>query len=255
MTSNMTTSNHHATRPPLIGITADVLIAPNARPKAGQALTYSEAVAKAGGLPVLLPPIVELAEQHARAVDAVVFTGGDDIDLTPFGLSNHPASSLMHPQRQQYEFALLRALDALPRTPVLGICLGMQFMALHGRGSLNPHLPDTHPTASDHRSDNAHPVAPLNGITSSDLATNHPLKPVLFVEGASPRRVASNHHQAVSNPGSLRALAISPDNVLEALDNPRRPFYIGVQWHPERTSDPIAGDGVFRALVNAARTT
>jgi len=192
---------------------------------------------------------------YARTVDAVVFTGGDDIDLTPFGLTNHPASSLMHPQRQRYEFALLQALDALPKTPVLGICLGMQFMALHRRGSLNPHLPDTHPTAADHRGDNAHPVSPLNGLRPSDIASNHPLKPVLFVNGASPCRVASNHHQAVSNPGSLRPLAISPDNVLEALDDPQRPFYLGVQWHPERTSDKAAGDALFQALVKEASRT
>lgn len=251
----MSTSTTNPTRPPLIGITADIIIAPNARPKAGQALTYCEAVTRAGGLPVLLPPIVELAHMHARAVDAVVFTGGDDIDLTPFGLTNHPASSLMHPQRQRYEFALLQALDALPKTPVLGICLGMQFMALHRRGSLNPHLPDTHPTAADHRGDNAHPVSPLKGLSPSDLSNTHPLKPVLFFDGTSPRLVASNHHQAVSNPGSLRPLAISPDNVLEALDDPKRPFYLGVQWHPERTSDKAAGDALFQALVKEASRT
>ena len=65
--------------------------------------------------------------------------------------------------------------------------------------------------------------------------------------------VASSHHQALADPADMAAIGRSDDGVLEAVRDPRRPFYVGVQWHPERTTDPTMGLGIVRRLVDAAR--
>lgn len=208
---------------------------------------YAEAILRAGGVPLLLcaPADPELAEavarRHADAVDAVVFTGGDDPATEPFGEPTHPAAKVMSAARQAYETALLRILDEPARraTPVLGVCLGMQMMGLVNGGRLDQHMPDALATAPDHTKDNIHPVAPV-------------------VEHAvirSPGAVPSWHHQALREPGRLRVVARSDDGVIEAVDDPTRPFYLGVQWHPERAKerDHDLADGLFRALIDRAR--
>ena len=63
----------------------------------------------------------------------------------------------------------------------------------------------------------------------------------------------SSHHQAVRETGRLRVVAVADDGVIEAIDDPGRRFYLGVQWHPERTGDVSLGAGVFARLVEAAR--
>jgi putative glutamine amidotransferase len=232
---------------PIIGITTDLSeVLPEGSPpgatprrRAVQAMTYVEAVRSAGGLPVLLPPLPEQAGAQCRAVDALLFTGGQDVDMRRFGLENHPATRLMHPQRQEHELALLQAADALPRLPVLGICLGMQLMCLHRGGTLIQHLADTLPTAERHLHDTLHPILP-----EPDAQLEHGALP--------PGAAASSHHQAVAGPGTLRTVARSDDGVIEAVDDPSRPFYFGVQWHPERTPDPGLGAAIVGRLVRAA---
>jgi len=223
---------------PIVGITADVLVH-NDVPRAAAALAYVDAVARAGGTPVLLPPVVELAERHAAMCDAFVFTGGDDPRTEEFGVATHPAATPLDPRRQAYETALLRLLRARPATPALGVCLGMQMMALVNGGELDQHLPDVLESAADHRGRD-HPIVPEPGATGGLLGAG----------GA----VDSRHHQAVRTPGQgFRVLARSHDGVIEAIEDPSRRFYVGVQWHPERTADPNLGQAIFDALVAAAK--
>ncbi len=226
---------------PLIGITADVaeydwLGTP--RPRAQSALTYSRAVVEAGGLPVILSPIAELAIDHVAACDAVILTGGDDPIMEAFGGVTHPKATPMHPLRQAYELALLAALDASPATPVLGICLGMQLMSLHAGGRLNQCLAESLDSHARHVRDAQHPVSAVAGS-------------VLGPMDGGP--VASNHRQGVEDSGSLRLVARADDGLIEAVDDPGRRFYAGVQWHPERTSAPRLGADLFKRLVDAAR--
>lgn len=219
---------------PLIGITCDVIETPEGKLRAVGAAAYFRAVHDAGGLPVLLPPIAAAADAFVARCDGIVLTGGQDPRTEAFGVPTHPAAEPMHPVRQEFELAMLRALDRSKSRAALGICLGMQLMSLHAGGRLNQHLPDTLATADRHRKDFAHPVLPVPG------------------SGLEAGSVASNHHQAVANAGRLRVIAASDDGVIEAVNDPDRPFYLGVQWHPERTADARLGAEIFRRLVRAA---
>ena len=217
-------------RRPLIGITADLLgdYARNRR-------TYLDMVAAAGGIPVILPPNAALREEMLDRVDGVVITGGDDIDVSRFGIPLHPKAECMPPERQDAEFALLKALDARPDKPVLGICLGMQLMGVHRGNPLIQHLGDLLPDADRHRNDAIHPVEAERGS--------------LLKSGA----VRSWHHQAISEAKGFDIIARSDDGVIEGIVDPTRRFYLGVQWHPERTEATETGLGVVRTLVEHAR--
>src|SRR5215831_17002972 len=221
--------------PPIIGITTDLTEPDSGKPLRTEcSIAYARCVCDAGGIPVLLPPILEQVGEHARLCDGFVFSGGDDPRTEAFGVPTHPAAKPVHPQRQAYEVALLDLLRKdHPGAPVLGVCLGMQMMALHEGGRLDQHLPDSLPTADQHR-------RAEHEIASADE------RAAAF--GLGPGRVWSNHRQAVADSGRLRVIAKAPDGVIEAVVGPDRPFYCGVQWHPERTSDPALGTGLFAAL-------
>ncbi len=147
-----------------------------------------------------------------------------------WSIPTHPRARTIDPARQEFELALLRALDSRPGEAVLGVCLGMQLMGLHRGGRLDQHLPDSLPSAGSHSDCAVHGVCGALG------------------EG----RVHSNHRQALVDPGDLEIVARAPDGVIEAVRDPARPFYVGVQWHPERTDDEVLGPGIIRRLVEAA---
>ena len=194
---------------------------------------YVNSVKEAGGVPFLIPHIPELAEEILAALDGVLLTGGDDIDVREFGQTLHAKADLMPPLRQRGEFALLRALDQRPALPVLGICLGMQLMGVHNGCPLFQHLHDVIPNGDRHVGNKIHT------ITGSI--------------GSGP--VTSSHHQALASAGPFETLALSDDGVLEAIRLASRAFYVGVQWHPERTLDHQLGLGIIQKLVNAAKNS
>lgn len=227
----MTTPPPH-TRPPLIAITSDLMVR-NQRPTAFSTMTYTRSVLAAGGTPVILPPTPGHIDTLLDRFDAFILTGGDDPVTEPFGIPTHTAAVRVLPDRQQFETQLLQALSDRPDIPVLGICLGMQMLALVAAGTLNQHLPDTHATHADHW-EHTHDIT---SIDDSILASG---------------RVYSKHRQAVSDPGTLRVTALAPDGIIEAIDDPARRHCLGVQWHPERTDTPALGQGLFDALVAAA---
>lgn len=203
-------------------------------------LTYVRAVEAAGGAPVLLAPGDDAARSARAALgaaDAFVFAGGDDPATEEFGCPTHASAKRMDPARQAFEVALLRLLAReRPGAPVLGVCLGMQLMALIAGGELDQHMPDHVPTHADHAADRTHAIAPAG--------------PGLWLATGV---VTSRHRQAVRRAGSLRLVARAPDGVIEAVDDPARAFYRGVQWHPERTREAGVGLELYRALVEAAR--
>ena len=223
-----------ATSPPLVGITTDLAEHANGV-RVFSYLSYARAVREAGGAPLLLAPDARLAPEYAGRLDAFVFAGGDDPRTEPFGAPTHPSALPVAPERQAFETALLGALaTARPDVPVLGVCLGMQMMALVAGGRLDQHLPESLPTHAMHW-EREHPVEPIGEATA-----------------ALAGQVRSKHRQAVALPGDLRIRAVAPDGVVEAIDDPRRRFYLGVQWHPERTEAPAVGRALFEELIAAA---
>jgi len=192
---------------------------------------YVNSVKEAGGVPFLIPHIPELAADALDALDGVLLTGGDDIDTRDFGQALHAKADLMPPLRQRGEFALLRALDQRPTLPVLGICLGMQLMGVHNGCPLIQHLHDV--------------------IADGDRHVGNKIHSITGSIGSG--QVTSSHHQALASAGPFETLALSDDGVLEAIRLANRSFYVGVQWHPERTQDQKLGLGIIEKLVNAAQ--
>ena len=210
---------------PLIGITVDL----NDRYHASTAAVST--VARAGGIPVLLPCRPELAECYLDRCDGVILSGGDDPIMEHWGVASHPSATLINPRRQAFELAMLEALDERPAVPVLGICLGMQLMGLFSGGRLDQHLPETLSTAAEHYPRNTHDIQGEAGIGP----------------------VHSHHRQALADAGWLRPVAWARDGVIEAIRDDARPFYPGVQGHPERTEDEDLGVGLIGRFVEAAK--
>jgi putative glutamine amidotransferase len=223
---------------PLIAIAMNVVEPRPGRLRAECGLAYARRVADAGGRPVFLPPLIDQIAPMLDLCDGFVLTGGDDPRTEGFGQPTDPRTTSVHAARQAFEEQLIAALLARPDIPVLGICLGMQMLALMCGGRLNQYLPATLATAEEHRGDRLHRVHPTANAAGHWLAGG---------------LVASSHKQAVDHPGSTRVLARSHDGVIEAIERPGSRFCLGVQWHPERTDDAAVGQQVFDRLVAAAR--
>jgi len=201
-------------------------------------LAYVDAVAGAGGTPILLPPplesqLDEIVPGYLAMCDGFVLTGGRDPVTETFGEPTHPMADRESPRRQAFDDALLRTLEqSRPDKPVLGVCLGMQMMGLCAGGSLDQHMPETTKTHAEHMDDSVHEIrVEAEGSPVSDGP------------------VTSWHRQAVRDAGRMRVVARAHDGVIEAIDDPARPFYLGVQWHPERTPGDANGLAIFRSLV------
>lgn len=199
-------------------------------------MTYADAVAQAGGIPVIIPPMIDSIPDLIGHFDAFILSGGDDPTTESFGESTHPKSTPVIEPRQSFETELIAQLDQHPEIPVLGICLGMQMLALCRGGSLNQHIPETHPTHAQHWKE-----------THQIISTDQTVLPS--------GQVWSAHRQAVSDPADLRVIATSDDGIIEAFDDPNRAFLLAVQWHPERTANPDLGQCVFNKLIEATRAT
>lgn len=237
---------------PLIGITVDNVEKDIASGRYESNVAYSRAVVEAGGLPLLLPQEVELAAAYVDLCDGLMLTGGDDARTESFGVPAHPQSRCIAPQRQAFELALLDALAMKPQRPALGVCLGMQMMALHAGGRLNQHLPDSLTNAvEEHQNNHQHGV--VIDITASALLAAPGCASVSEADLAC-ETVVSSHHQAVEDAGRLRVIATSTDGVIEVIDDPARQFYVGVQWHPERSTGLLNLELIRRFVEVCARS-
>ncbi len=232
---------------PVIGLTLD------SEPPGGYAKlpwyalreNYFAAVRRAGGLPVALPHEPEDAAAYLDRLDGLVVTGGSfDVDPALFGAATRHASVTTKDRRTDFELAITRAAVARDM-PVLGICGGEQLLNVALGGTLIQHIPDEVEGALAHEQANPR-TEPGHGVQVVPGTLLH------RVVGADELEVNSAHHQAVRDlaPG-LVVDALAPDGVIEGIEDPRRRFCLGVQWHPEYAIGD--GDGrIFAALAAAA---
>lgn len=234
-------SSTHPNRRPIIGITsyvADASWGVWKLPAVLVPLGYVDAVAAAGGRPIILPPLPSAVAETLDALDALILCGGPDLDPTLYGQRPVPATTAVTPGRDAAELALLRAALQL-ELPVLGICRGMQLINVAHGGSLVQHLPD----AVGHEGHRARP-----GHFDVHPVTVDPASRVGAILG-SQAQVCSGHHQGLDEIGArLRAVGWADDGSVEAVEAPEREFLLGVLWHPEEGQDR----GLFAALVAAA---
>jgi putative glutamine amidotransferase len=233
--------------PPFIGLTLDHEPAGGWSQFPWYAIreNYCNAVRRAGGLPVLLPHQPDDAALYLDRINGLVVTGGGfDVDPALFGAASRHPSVTTKDRRTAFELAATRG--ALDRgMPVLGICGGQQLLNVALGGSLIQHIPDEVPDALPHRQANprneaGHKVRIVAGTLLHRIA------------GAEELAVNSAHHQAVKEAGpGVIVDARAEDGVVEGIEDPRRGFCLGVQWHPEFEIS-AADRNIFRAFVAAA---
>jgi putative glutamine amidotransferase len=198
---------------------------------------YAQSIERAGGVPVLLPPgDPDGAASVVARLDALVIAGGADVDPSRYGAEAHARTMVWRKDRDVWELALLAAAPV--DLPVLGICRGMQVMAVQAGGTLEQHLPDV-------VGDDSHSPRPGTfGEVEVDVLPRTRLSAAIGDKG----EVRCHHHQAVrDHPGFVPA-ARAADGTLEAMEDPSHRFRVAVQWHPEARDDA----GLFAALVAAA---
>ena len=224
---------------PLIGITTYVEPASWGHWQLEAALIpydYVRAVERAGGRAVLIPPDDDGSDEVLDALDGLIFSGGNDLTPESYGAEADPTTNGTNPARDRAELALLTA--ALERDlPVLAICRGVEVLNVVRGGDLVQHLPDV-VGHEEHRA--------VAGEFSEHGVRVSPDSRLGEVRGS----VKSHHHQGLGRLGDgLREVAWAEDGVVEAVEDPGKPFLVGVLWHPEAGED----QRLFEQLVEAAR--
>jgi len=222
---------------PRIAVTADIGKTPEA---------YARAVQTAGGEPFVLQPPESGPPPANRLADAdgLLLAGGRDLDPALWGEPKHPKTLLVNPCRQASDFALLEEADERG-LPVLGVCLGIQELAVHRGGTLIQHIPDE-PKAARHDGTTRRPVTHVVVIEADSLLAR--------IVGPEPLRTNSRHHQAVRRPGrGMRVVARSADGLIEAIEGEDQGrFVLGVQWHAEDLTHEPRHLALFKALCERA---
>ena len=201
---------------------------------------YAGAIEAVGGVPVLLPPVASTGESAAALVarlDGLVITGGADVEPRRYAQEAHARTVRWRSDRDAWEFALLDAAESVD-LPTLGVCRGMQVMAVRSGGALDQHTPDL----VGHERHN--PGADLFGEVEVGTEPGSQVRSLL----GGQFQVHCHHHQSVREHPGFLASAWADDGTLEAMEAPGDRFCVAVQWHPEMVHDA----GLFRALVAAA---
>ena len=227
---------------PLIGITT---YAEEARwgvwelPAALIPLSYVQALERAGGRPLLVPPSSDGVEETLDVLDGLLLSGGCDLDPRSYGADAHPETTGTQPDRDRAELALLEA--ALARDmPVLAVCRGSQVLNVARGGDLVQHLPEV-------VGDEKHKHTP-GTFADHDVELDPASRVGAMLGDRAP--VKSHHHQGYGRVGAgLRETAWAEDGTVEGLEDPTKRFAVGVLWHPEEGEDAA----LFEILVEEAR--
>jgi putative glutamine amidotransferase len=242
---------------PLVGITASevhgaehgelIRYGEPAMPEMTLGLSYARAVQRAGGLPVVIPPVpVEGVSELLAKLDAVVLSGGPDIHPTAYGADPHPELGPTWRELDAAELAI--AGEAVSSdVPLLGISRGAQALNIARGGTLFQHLPEQFGRRLHH-------LQPSAGSTATHAVRVEEASRLFdALGGADELEVSSYHHQSASGLGrGVKAVAWAPDGVVEAIEVPDATFAVGVQWHAESMLDNPSQLRLFGALVRAA---
>jgi len=231
---------------PVIGINLDV--SGEKHKRYAISARYVDAITKSGGIALLLPPMnpAELA-QIIPNLDGILMIGGDDYPPQSYGQEPGSKTTVMHPERSDFDLLVVRSVLAQAKMPYLGICAGEQALNIASGGELTQDIPTLNPSSKvihggkkgggDHP--NMHMVTFKKGSKLASLL------------GESPLMVPTSHHQCVSKLGkNLSVAATTDDGLTEAVEGAEDRFLIGVQWHPERDYDH--NQPIFAELIKQA---
>ena len=235
---------------PIIGLTHSIQLDEK---KLYMPMSYSNVIREAGGTPVLLPITreEEVIEAYAALVDGVLFSGGDDLDPRSYGEDQLWACGDICPLRDDFGVKLARVLlEKYPEKPILGICRGEQVLHVALGGTLYQDLKSQRSDCIAHQQ---HQIAPY----ASHLVTIEKDSKLHEILGSTSIMTNSHHHQAVKDiaPG-LAITAWASDGVVEGFEKTDHPYFVAVQWHPERLvewEENAAHKRLFSTFVDACR--
>ena len=188
---------------------------------------------------------VEIIRQYGTRADGVLLPGSPtDIDPVRYGAEPDPKLGKLYPERDATDFALLEHVESSGK-PILGVCFGVQSLNVYRGGTLIQDIPSRVTDPVVHDKDEGECARHLIKLSEESL--------IARLAGSAQVEVNSYHHQSIERPGTdLRAVAFAPDGVIEAVEDTRGRFIIGVQWHPERDfrDDPLS-QKLFKAFIQA----
>jgi putative glutamine amidotransferase len=242
---------------PLIGIStseirspANVKRTPQGEPQRRElaiGFSYPRAIEAAGAVPVVLAPVQpEAIDALLDRMSALLLSGGPDLHPECYGGEGHAELGPTEPELDRFEVALAgRAMER--GIPMLGICRGAQVINVARGGTLHPHIPELSQAHIEHRHAEA-------GETARHRVRLEPDSDLCALFGRRGLEVNSFHHQAVDRLGSgLEVAARSADGIVEAIEDPKAAFCLGVQWHAETLTAGRVHPLLFEGLVTAAR--
>lgn len=236
---------------PIVGITGDI-----DNDKFSVKMSYVYAMERAGACCVFLPPSrsVRMIKRITKTIDALLIPGGGDINpvfygnppIPPFTKGGKGGLKLISNKRFNFEKALLEEIIPMQK-PILGICYGIQFLNVFLGGTLYQDLQKQRTDTLNHKS--GHRIKIYTKSKLYYILSRRDVNGAL--SNSASIKVNSNHHQAIKEPGKgLIVSACSEDNMIEAIELKNHPYFIGVQWHPERIRDSYSR-ALFRSFVSA----
>ncbi|MBI4654230.1 MAG: gamma-glutamyl-gamma-aminobutyrate hydrolase family protein [Nitrospirae bacterium] len=219
---------------PIIGITGDIKGS-----KFSVNMSYAYAIERAGAIPFFLPPSFSKnrIKYIATTINALLISGGGDINPVVYGEKQEVLLNLVSDNRINFEMVLLEKIMVFKK-PVLGICYGIQLLNVFFGGSLYQELKKQKPDSLNHKA--GHRI---------EIYSNSKL---YYILGIKDVKVNSAHHQGIKELGKgLTVSARSEDRLIEAIELKNYPYFIGVQWHPERILD-IPSHRLFKSFVASA---
>ncbi|MHC1740306.1 MAG: gamma-glutamyl-gamma-aminobutyrate hydrolase family protein [Anaerolineaceae bacterium] len=233
---------------PLIGITATPENLSSGLPDDKLAHAYIKAIQTAGGIPIILPSQLSPTDMNLLRshLDGILLSGGGDIDPDRFHGVHSPTIEGISTERDEMESALVR-LSVESNWPLLAICRGVQIVNVAIGGTLYTDIPSQYESSLDHdtprergRDFFAHEVTIIEGTVLARILN----LPHLMVN--------SFHHQAVQKVAAgLKVSATADDGLVEGLELPNHPFFVGVQWHPECLPEQPEQRALFETFIRS----